>query len=1516
VPFIEKLKEETWNLELTKQELTLSVTELQQHLHKATSEQTKLAKQTNDLRSDIEQLRDREEKLTALLETSKQRHEQDMTSLRRHCAGLQREAQQHAKHIDTLTSELAIAKAQSRLGKHQSATASGTINNSNSGSNNGANGGQLSSDDSDPSSSHDPHYRSGSSSSLPPSSPKQTPVGGSGGGRTAQAMEFETLKTSLAHAHRMVSNLRSHLHKEKTEKFEFKKLLAESQETIEQLQNDPQLWVDASVSGQGQGGASANGSLEDQKKRKVKQHRRATRKLHRGGLGGNSGGGGGFGGGSGTPPLSSSRSVSSKHRGGKSVLWSWWINVSNQLIFPFYINELVGGGGDDSNDEDDDDAYSYSSVSEDDDNLNDANDDAPAGFTSLSLELSQSTAKLNNTAVEMGVMTDDIVIVHDRNHYEQQLQKLHQLEQWQQASLEKSTRLSAQSQPCIDQAPLTSCEITTQTNPGPTMVDVALQTALPISVHQDSQCDLIQPRDEEAEALALAAAKSAAALEAAEKATQEAEAKSAAAIALAVAAATKKANDEAAAALSDAVESATIKTQNEAAVALAAAVESATIKAHDESAVSLAAAVESAVTQANKEAVLALSAAVEAATIKAKDESAVELAKAVELAVTQANQEAALALSDAVKSATIKSKDESAVALAEAVESAVTQANQEAALALSVAVETATSQAQQQAALDLSEAVESAVKKATLEAEAKSATAIAAAVALATAAARKEAIDETQARATTEAQANTAKAMTEAEANTQAALAAAVANATAKANEAAAKAAQEAEAKSAVALSNAVDSATTKANEEAAVALAIAVDSAITKANKEAALALDSAIAKANEEAAVAQAAAVDSAIIKANEEAAMALESAIAKANEAAAVALATAVDSAITKANEEAAVALAAAVDSATTRANEEAALTLAAAVDSAKHEATTEAEARSVLAISAAVDSAIAKANAESALTLSEAVDSAIKKATLEAEATLAAAMAEATTKANEAKAKALEESEANSAVMLAMAVAEATTKAKEQAALERSSIPTMDQGTQYSVKGVDMSAQVDRILTLDASVQHEYASVDQHSQYDYVPSTVSSATQYENTIISKDVSTQCEESEATRMVPSTTVIPSNIETASADPMINQTVDGADAELYDGRRHGGVITTLTSASVSQAQSGSKSIDMATAAPLVSSRNIAPASTPMDSNNDWLGSLNDDGPLDRSLKPPAPLPKTDSITRDHKLYSQEEMDSTVAKAVEEATARNNEQQQRSISDSFESMAPARPTQPPPSSLIDKATRNSSNIASATSAATDFSDDAGTISGLNRQASLSSSYMTDNNATSRPSNTLHYGASSSSAAGIAPPSITSSIHDEHSVMVRPLPTTADPSISSITQTMIGEWLTKYTRKPMGGQGFSERRHERYFWIHPYTRTLYWCTRAPGAEGGELKAKSAFVENVTVGKATDDDYSSDGNGVPCLMIQTSTRQIKIRAPTKERHDLWLEVRMRDAWGMMWRFVSNRCVVYAWIFFSY
>jgi hypothetical protein len=61
--------------------------------------------------------------------------------------------------------------------------------------------------------------------------------------------------------------------------------------------------------------------------------------------------------------------------------------------------------------------------------------------------------------------------------------------------------------------------------------------------------------------------------------------------------------------------------------------------------------------------------------------------------------------------------------------------------------------------------------------------------------------------------------------------------------------------------------------------------------------------------------------------------------------------------------------------------------------------------------------------------------------------------------------------------------------------------------------------------------------------------------------------------------------------------------------------------------------------------------------------------------------------------------------------------------------------------------------------------------------------------------------------------------------------------ISAITKTMIGDWLWKYTRRTVGG-GISEHRHRRFFWVHPYTRTLYWSAVEPGVDGSEALAKS------------------------------------------------------------------------------
>ncbi|KAI8371868.1 hypothetical protein BD560DRAFT_106013 [Blakeslea trispora] len=349
----EKLKEETWNLELAKQELVISVTDLQSNLTKANAEHNKLAKQVNELRSEIEQLRDREEKLNKSIETMKQRHEQDMSSIRRHAAAIQREKADQTKQIEALTSELAIAKAQSRIGKHTSSESESnnrrpTVIGNSALSDQGHSAMAVKSDT--------------SPSSSPPSSPKQSPA-------RNQAMEVETLKSSLAHAHRMVSNLRSGLHKEKNEKFELKKLLAESQETIEHLQNDPHLWVDTSS-------ARATGSSSGPSSRNEDGSRRTLK--------------------------------ANKRRGGKKNTSD--SNAGKRKAKLSKANARVAGEDDDQNLEDEEE---YSDLSDNEESDADSYDESEVnspdittgGFTSLSSELSKSQKPI---AISTEVNTDPI----------------------------------------------------------------------------------------------------------------------------------------------------------------------------------------------------------------------------------------------------------------------------------------------------------------------------------------------------------------------------------------------------------------------------------------------------------------------------------------------------------------------------------------------------------------------------------------------------------------------------------------------------------------------------------------------------------------------------------------------------------------------------------------------------------------------------------------------------------------------------------------------------------------------------------------------------------------------------------------------------------------------------------------------------------------------------------------------------------------------------------------------------
>jgi hypothetical protein len=115
-------------------------------------------------------------------------------------------------------------------------------------------------------------------------------------------------------------------------------------------------------------------------------------------------------------------------------------------------------------------------------------------------------------------------------------------------------------------------------------------------------------------------------------------------------------------------------------------------------------------------------------------------------------------------------------------------------------------------------------------------------------------------------------------------------------------------------------------------------------------------------------------------------------------------------------------------------------------------------------------------------------------------------------------------------------------------------------------------------------------------------------------------------------------------------------------------------------------------------------------------------------------------------------------------------------------------------------------------------------------------------------------------------------------------PATDPRMIQAITQTMIGEYLWKYTRKA-GRSETSNSRHRRFFWVHPYTRTLYWSEKDPSTAGRDmLKAKSVAIEAVRV--ITDGNAYPPGLHRKSLVVVTPGREIVFTAPTGQRHETW------------------------------
>lgn len=168
-----------------------------------------------------------------------------------------------------------------------------------------------------------------------------------------------------------------------------------------------------------------------------------------------------------------------------------------------------------------------------------------------------------------------------------------------------------------------------------------------------------------------------------------------------------------------------------------------------------------------------------------------------------------------------------------------------------------------------------------------------------------------------------------------------------------------------------------------------------------------------------------------------------------------------------------------------------------------------------------------------------------------------------------------------------------------------------------------------------------------------------------------------------------------------------------------------------------------------------------------------------------------------------------------------------------------------------------------------------GSKAGTTPRPKFSNSRSEVSSPTSRRSSISSFASEIDSRFNIAPEAVASEVQ-------------TDPRmIQAITQTMIGEYLWKYTRG--AGRGtLSASRHKRFFWVHPYTRTLYWSDRDPTTAGrAELRAKSVAIEAVRV--VTDDNPMPPGLHRKSLVIVTPGRSLKFTAPTGQRHETWFNV---------------------------
>ncbi|KAJ3091333.1 hypothetical protein HK102_000925 [Quaeritorhiza haematococci] len=104
--------------------------------------------------------------------------------------------------------------------------------------------------------------------------------------------------------------------------------------------------------------------------------------------------------------------------------------------------------------------------------------------------------------------------------------------------------------------------------------------------------------------------------------------------------------------------------------------------------------------------------------------------------------------------------------------------------------------------------------------------------------------------------------------------------------------------------------------------------------------------------------------------------------------------------------------------------------------------------------------------------------------------------------------------------------------------------------------------------------------------------------------------------------------------------------------------------------------------------------------------------------------------------------------------------------------------------------------------------------------------------------------------------------------------------VESLTHTMIGSWFLKFNR---------HGRHPqmRYFWVNPYSRTLYWASKPPN-QGHIVNTRTAYISNIFWNPVLPAYRNAPPTAEHSLRIQTPNRTLVLVPTNWDDYTTWAE----------------------------